>query len=856
MSRIKLLQPSEIRAFDTPIIFNDFQQNHLFTIGDDLEIELNKLRYPCSKMGYLLQWGYFKFHGRFYEVADFKDSDISYVAKRLGLNLKNLDFYEFYNKQMAYDHRERVLSLIQWRPFDEDVFRHQIERLVEAQLIPRKVLWETRAYLYRQGIEAPAYDKYVRVISETLIVQSKRINETLEKYLTDAHRLVLDKFLAKKSPSQQSEIVGFKIINQSTRPHAIKKSLEQFTILKARLEELSRLIDQIKLSDETIEYHAQWVGIAESKMIREHSDKYLYLICFLIRQVRLRQDFFIDIVLKSVNTAENQAKRLQKEDYFQDKKKRQTGTQLLIDSRKTYKQQNDEVKIILKSPLNNDDKVVRIEEVFEVDTELTTEQLALVSSVEDEVTRDVKVDFYRLWQQRSIWLSNRIGQIVIQLIISQENTDKNLFEGIKHYTDRHGKIKSPTKNIKWLDHKQQDLLWEINENGEEIFQRRLYKMFLFQAINDGIKSGILNFNQSYRYRYLEEYLISKQEWKTNKGQLLTDAEMTHLTDNEGIMADLEKQVDTLFHQVNDNYNLGINTYLKFGRRGTPPDNKPIITTPPIEKPDLTKLNTYYRHAHYVSILDLLADVEKAAPFLHHLGHQSKIHEKKRPTAETFFASIIALGCNIGVEKMRNISKGIQVSTLQNTTDWYLSLQALQDINDAIIKIKNDLDLPEIHRKNANELHTASDGQKFLVKDSSLNASYSYKYSGYTMASVVNTAVDERFALFSAAVVTASDREAISMVDMHLGNPVVKSTIHSTDTHGTSEVVFGIMYLLDIYFAPRIKDIASLQLFGFINKKEYADLDYELLPDQSINTALIQEHWGRPVGMRYYELWYH
>ena len=192
--------------------------------------------------------------------------------------------------------------------------------------------------------------------------------------------------------------------------------------------------------------------------------------------------------------------------------------------------------------------------------------------------------------------------------------------------------------------------------------------------------------------------------------------------------------------------------------------------------------------------------------------------------------------------MRNISKGIQVSTLQNTTDWYLSLQALQDINDAIIKIKNDLDLPEIHRKNAHELHTASDGQKFLAKDSSLNASYSYKYPGYTMASVVNTAVDERFGLFSAAVITASDREAISMVDMHLGNPVVKSTIHSTDTHGTSEVVFGMMYLLDIYFAPRIKDIASLQLFGFIYKKEYADLDYELLPDQSTNTALIKEHW--------------
>ncbi|MBC7407401.1 MAG: Tn3 family transposase, partial [Arcicella sp.] len=44
---------------------------------------------------------------------------------------------------------------------------------------------------------------------------------------------------------------------------------------------------------------------------------------------------------------------------------------------------------------------------------------------------------------------------------------------------------------------------------------------------------------------------------------------------------------------------------------------------------------------------------------------------------------------------------------------------------------------------------------------------------------------------------ASAREAVSMVDMHLNNPVIKSTIHSTDTHGSTEVVFGMMHLLGV-----------------------------------------------------------
>jgi hypothetical protein len=842
MSRIKLLQAHEIREFDTPTIFTVSQQSHFFNITDDLAMELDKLRHPCSKMFFLLQWGYFKFHGRFYEVSDFREEDLSFVVKQLNLNLKYLDFHGIYNKQMAYDHRERILSIIHWRAFDEELFKHQVERLVESQLVPRKVLWETRAYFFRQGIESPAYDKYVRTIGDALLAFSKRINLSLEKHMTAFHRQVLDEFLAKKVAYQKSEIQQYKVIIHPKSPKEIKKSVEQFKVLRGRLERLSPLVEKLNLSDATIDYHAHWATIADNDKIETNADKYLFLLCFLIRQVRQRQDYFIDIIQNRVKSAENRAKMAQKEDYFRSQQGRRQATQLLIDSRISYKQQVEEVKNILKSTQDNDTKISQIEDIFEVDNSLTERQIALIDSLGVETGRDEKTEFYRLWQGQSIWLSNRVSQPILQLIINQEESDKTLLEAINHYIDKKGKITKPTKNLKWLDDKQQDTLYEINEKGEEIFQRRLYKMFLFEAINDGIKSGILNFNHSYRYRFLEEYLIPKKEWKKNKEQLLTDAEMTHLTDYEEIIWILKENVNQLYHQVNDNYNLGLNSHLRFDRA-----DKPIIATPAVEKPDLSKISSYFNPARFTSILDLLADVEKVAPFLHHLGHQSKTHERNRPTSETFFASIIALGCNIGVEKMRNISKGIQISTLQHTIDWYLSLQALKDANDAIIKMKNDLDLPEIHRNGPNELHTASDEQKILNKKNSLNAAFSYKYPGYDKASVANTAVDERFAMFYATVIVASAREAVSMVDMYSGgvpfnNPVIKSTIHSTDTHGSTEVVFGMMHLLGVFFAPRIKDLGSQQLYGFKSQKEYDELDYPLIPDHTINTTLIEKHW--------------
>jgi hypothetical protein len=235
MSRIKLLPPHEIREFDTPTIFTVSQQSHFFNITDDLEMELEKLRHPCSKMGMLLQWGYFKFHGRFYEVSDFRDMDIQFAAKQLNLNLKYLDFHGFYNKQMAYDHRERILSIIHWKPFDEELFKHQVERLVESQLVPRKVLWETRAYLFRQGIESPAYDKYLKTINEALLSFSKRINISLEKHMTAYHRQALDEFLVKKVAYQKSEIQKFKVIIHPNTPKEIKKSVQLFEVLRKPL---------------------------------------------------------------------------------------------------------------------------------------------------------------------------------------------------------------------------------------------------------------------------------------------------------------------------------------------------------------------------------------------------------------------------------------------------------------------------------------------------------------------------------------------------------------------------------------------------------------------------------------------
>nr|WP_158618911.1 Tn3 family transposase [Legionella qingyii] len=72
---------------------------------------------------------------------------------------------------------------------------------------------------------------------------------------------------------------------------------------------------------------------------------------------------------------------------------------------------------------------------------------------------------------------------------------------------------------------------------------------------------------------------------------------------------------------------------------------------------------------------------------------------------------------------------------------------------------------------------------------------------------------EQAALYSSeGKFRVSLREADYVADGLLHNLSIKSTIHSTDTHGYSEAIFGILNMLGIYFAPRIKGLKKSTLF--------------------------------------------
>ena len=119
-----------------------------------------------------------------------------------------------------------------------------------------------------------------------------------------------------------------------------------------------------------------------------------------------------------------------------------------------------------------------------------------------------------------------------------------------------------------------------------------------------------------------------------------------------------------------------------------------------------------------------------------------------------------------------------------------------------------MELPSLHRRERETIHTASDGQKFEVRGESLHASRSFRYFGQGQGVSACTVVDECHLLWRSLMISAADRESACVIGGLMHNDVVRSDIHSTDTHGYTEAVFGLTHLLGLSFAPRIKGIGK------------------------------------------------
>ncbi|MEO1706654.1 MAG: Tn3 family transposase, partial [Pseudomonadota bacterium] len=356
-------------------------------------------------------------------------------------------------------------------------------------------------------------------------------------------------------------------------------------------------------------------------------------------------------------------------------------------------------------------------------------------------------------------------------------------------------------------------------------------------IVNSIKSGALNLLHSYRYRALGDYLINLEEWRKNRTAILQTTGLDQFQDGQLALDNLKSTLDPLFHTVNKRYLHGDNSWI-----GPTYDNRHTVRTPKTDFDDTSSIAATLDAEGYIPVYQVLTEVNRITQFTKHFRHFSTKNVKMSPSSVGVLAGIIAKGCNISLSKLPYISNGLSEHRLRNAIRWRFDLENIRGANRRIVDAISSLSLAENYVAKAKFAHTSSDGHKINVAVDCLHANHSYKYFGKDKGVTHYTFIDEKQSLLYSRIFTASDREAPYVIDGLLSNNVSSGQIHSTDTHGYTEQIFGAAYFLNISFAPRLKKISHQRIYSFSTRRSYEKLNYPLLPSRKIDSNIILQQW--------------
>ena len=596
-------------------------------------------------------------------------------------------------------------------------------------------------------------------------------------------------------------------------------------------------LDKLDLSDAAIEYYAIWVIKSKTNQLKSMSPykQYLYALSFLRHQVYFRQDILIQIFTKCVQSNLNKVNKILFEEDKKNQAKRRSAIRRVTQSQKSSRQALEKISGIHKSStLSLDDKMLEIggvlDEHYKTYNEGHENQLK-----EDEKTLGNELreqTYYDAMKEESVKIQNKVTYLLESLLVCKVTSDSALLSAITAF--QAGEAISKASPMIHLSDTEVDQVLNFQDKG---FNASLYKSLLFKKVFSGIKSGKVNFIHSYQFRSVQSYLIAPDIWKLNRDKLIKEAGLGEMLDIKKVIKILKEELNQQFKLVNEAFISGKNTYLSSNETG-----RFTIRTPAQETSEDEFNSQLLSQNGQIPILQIFKDINEVTGFSDSFDHHSNRGTNLKPTLNTIFAGILGKGCNIGLDALAKTAKGVNVNNLKNTVNWFFSLKNLKMANEKVIAMIDKISLAKKYQHDPKLHHTSSDGKKIPVSVDSIYASYSYKYFGQGKGVSIYTFIDERQLLFYSTVISAAEREAIYVVDGLLQNDVVKSDIHSTDTHGFSEAIFATTHFMGTSFAPRIKKLGKQRLYGFQSKQTLENKGYELLPSRTINRGLIEKNW--------------
>ncbi len=333
---IKILNELEKKKFQYPPFLSSDDRKKIFKFTEWELKSISELRTNSNKVGFILLYNYFKEIKKFYMPQHFNKADITYVAKYLNINIRDISFKKHIkNTYMRY--RQLILKKLGIQKYS---IRTQKLVLNEALLLcssrkKTKVIFVGLLdFMRRNKIEIPTYYSISEIISDALKIFEASLIKKIDEHLNRKDKGFFDQLFEfddkyYDSQNEMSKIKRYKLtllkkINQSTKPSKIKENIKDLQMLKALFDKLRPFINKLKLSSEVIRYYSQILIKSQIFQIkRRDKNKYLLIICFIINQYYSLNDILIEKLIQTTQSNTNSCLKIHKENFYKDRYNKQ-----------------------------------------------------------------------------------------------------------------------------------------------------------------------------------------------------------------------------------------------------------------------------------------------------------------------------------------------------------------------------------------------------------------------------------------------------------------------------------------------------------------------------------------------------
>jgi TnpA family transposase len=781
----------------------------------------------------ILQFGYFKAKRQFYVYSlDAVSRDLEHVVRRY-FPARSATEIKPPSRSTRLEHQQVILKLFDYRLCDaaaKGELKRKAQRVAMLSTQPVFILREALQYLAQRRIVAPGYTYLQDMVGQTISAELLRITSLLDLALTPEIGRQLEALL-------QADEGMYRISLLKHEPKDFSYSeLRQEVERRKFFEQLYKFgqtfLGPAGLSNESVKYYASLVQFYTVYKLQRMavSTTRLYLLCFASRRFCQINDNLIEAFIHLVDQYEQQARTASEE----------AAVKAMTEASADLKAAGQVLNLFLDQSIADRTPFSSIrKKAFSL---LDPARFAQVSEYMRKIEFDKSAFEWAYYGTLNYKFKLNLRHLFCSLDFAGLIEDAPLLEAVAFLQ----KLLHQSKSLRQANPAdfptgifakgvQRYMYTEAGKRKDRRLEVDRYEFLVYRLLRNALEAGNVYVRDSNDYRSFEDDLISAERWQDKDALLREIGSPVLLAPIEETLTAFQTELEAKLERVNRRIENGENKHIKITGSG---DNRRWSLVYPSEEEPIN--SPFYGQLQGIGVADLLRFVGEKTDFPNAFTHVLGRYVKQDAEPRHIFACIVAMGTNMGLWKMAEVS-ALSHSALMTTARNFLRAETLHTANDNIANATAALSMFDQYDIDGMK-HSSSDGQRVETQIHTINARHGSKYFGLKKGVSAYTLVANHVPC-NARIIGTHEHESHFVFDiLHNNTTDIQPPRHSTDTHGTNQVNFFLLFFDGCQFAPRYRDLRKKvsSLVGFRHPSQYAD--YLIKPVRKAFGPLIIKEW--------------